>query len=314
MTLRVLFDLFAHGLARKYPLEGCSLYSFFRAVFPASIALLILGLPQALAQSDEMKFVVVRSLEAGCEPLCTEWIAAEGEITSRSDDKFRAVLKSLGKRKLPVVINSRGGDIDAAMAMGRMIRKRKIDVLVGTTEFIGCQPSEKDCKVNRGRGAEYFGRPFINATCNSACPLVLSGGVHRYAAPSAFVGVHQVTTTLTFTDLVYETKYKMVGGKKKIVSKKVVKRSKGKTRVVSQMSKDIEKKIRAYFDEMGISQIIVDRMKATPANEIDWVDIGTRKFTKLAESLDPSDMVLSSAACHLAPAASHCRLITTDDL
>ncbi|MGC4025745.1 MAG: hypothetical protein QM744_11685 [Mesorhizobium sp.] len=224
------------------------------------------------------------------------------------------MLKKLGKRRLPVVINSPGGDIDAAMAIGRMIRKRKIDVLVGTTEFVGCQPSEKDCELNRGRGADYFGRPFINAMCNSACPLVLSGGVHRYAAPSAFVGVHQVTTTVTFTDLVYETKYKMVGGKKKVVSKKVVKRSKGKTQVIPQMSKDIEKRLRAYFDEMGVSQIIVDRMKATEASQIDWVDTGTRKFTKLAENLNSSEMILSSIACHSVPAASFCRLITTDDL
>jgi len=314
LTLCAVFDFLALRLMRMYPLKGRSLNSFFRASFCAFAALLMLGPSQAFAQFDEMKFVVVRSVEAGCEPLCTEWIFAEGEITSRSDDRFREVLKSLGKRRLPVVINSPGGDIDAAMTIGRMIRKRKVDVLVGTTEFIGCQPLEKDCKVNRGRGANYFGRPFINAMCNSACPLVLAGGVHRYAAPSAFVGVHQVTTTVTFTNLVYETKYKMVGGKKKIVSKKVVKRSKGKTQVIPQMSKDIEKKIRTYVDEMGVSRIIVDRMKATEASKIDWVDVGTRKFTKLAESIDSSNMVLGSVMCESVPAASHCRLITTDDL
>ncbi|RFC64825.1 hypothetical protein DY251_17815 [Mesorhizobium denitrificans] len=285
-----------------------------RALPCASIVGLVLGSSPAFAQFDEMRFVVVRSVEAGCEPLCTEWISAEGEITSTSDDKFRETLKGLGKRRLPVVINSPGGDINAAMAIGRAIRKRGIDVLVGTTEFIGCQPSEKNCQTNRGRGAKYFGRPLINAFCNSACPLVLAGGAHRYAAPSAFIGVHQVTTTITSTDIVYKTKYKMVGGKKKILSKKIVSRKKGKTQIVTQMNQAIEKNLRSYLQEMGVSGIIVDRMKATDASDISWVDIGTRKFTKLVENLDNSDMVLSSAACQSVPAASHCRLITTDDL
>ena len=77
--------------------------------------------------SPPMAFAVVRSAEPGCEPTCPEWISAEGAIVAATPARLKSLLKTLGGRKLPIVIWSPGGDVDAALALGRMIRQRKLD-------------------------------------------------------------------------------------------------------------------------------------------------------------------------------------------
>src|SRR5690348_1002266 len=63
--------------------------------------------------SPPMRFVIVRSHEAGCEPNCPQWISAEGEVTPQTPALFKKFLKQVGKNRLPVLINSLGGDVEA---------------------------------------------------------------------------------------------------------------------------------------------------------------------------------------------------------
>ena len=105
-----------------------------------------------------MKVVIVRSSEAGCEPVCPEWIMAEGEITTATPGVFRKALKQMGKRKLPVIIRSPGGQVNAALEIGRMIRKAKLDVAVGWTKYSGCAPADKTCTLPKERKGLYGGR------------------------------------------------------------------------------------------------------------------------------------------------------------
>ena len=58
-----------------------------------------------------MRFVVVRSSAPGCEPTCPEWISAEGSIVAGTPALFKRTLKGLGSRKLPVVVDSPGGNV-----------------------------------------------------------------------------------------------------------------------------------------------------------------------------------------------------------
>ena len=98
-----------------------------------------------------MRFVVVRSSAPGCEPNCPEWISAQGTIEAGTPALLKRALKKLGGRKLPIVVDSPGGNVDAALALGRMIRKSKLDIAVGKTWFEGCQPEDKDCTDNKGK-------------------------------------------------------------------------------------------------------------------------------------------------------------------
>lgn len=87
-------------------------------------------------------------------------ILATGEIRADTPAEFRKILSQLHGRKLPVVINSPGGRLSAALSIGRMIRKAGLDITV-------------------------------QGTCTSACPFVLAGGVDRRAGAGSIIGVHQ---------------------------------------------------------------------------------------------------------------------------
>ena len=144
---------------------------------------------------SEMRFVVARSSAPGCEPNCPEWISAEGDIVAGTPDLLKSTLKKLGGRKLPIIVNSFGGNVDAALQLGRIIRKNKLDIAIGKTEFSDCWPGTDGCGFSYGKGSAYLGQASDGASCNSACPLMFAGGVRRVAGGWNYLGVHQITTT-----------------------------------------------------------------------------------------------------------------------
>src|SRR5664279_3507672 len=80
-----------------------------------------------------MDFLVVLKSDGQCEPDCAEWISAEGRIVPETAGKLAKFLGDPERRKLPLILNSGGGSIEAAVAMGRIIRKNKMDTGVGQT-------------------------------------------------------------------------------------------------------------------------------------------------------------------------------------
>ena len=89
-----------------------------------------------------MVFSIVRSGAGYCEPNCPEWIYGEGQIVNGTPAAFKKVLKQAGDRKLPLLIVSPGGNVMAALEMGRMVRKFGIDVEVSATRFAACSPRD----------------------------------------------------------------------------------------------------------------------------------------------------------------------------
>lgn len=258
-----------------------------------------------------MRFVVVRSYAPGCEPTCPEWISAEGSIEAGTPALFKRTLKALGGRKLPIVANSPGGNVDAALALGRLIRKNKLDIAVGKTWFIGCRPDEKDCRDNDGKGARYFGNPFASsAICNSACPLMFAGGIRRVVGEWAFLGVHQITTTYVRTKLQYRTTYRVVGGKKKILNTKIISRKSAGSYKTYEMSKAVEKRLAAYLNEMGVGQGVLETMKKTPASDIQQLEPENMLRMKLVTSLDSLDLLTAGSICNANPLPANCRDVT----
>ena len=94
--------------------------------------------PAALQAGEPMHIAIVHPADPACEPHCPEWIAAEGKILARTPGDFQKVLKGLGDRKLPILINSQGGLVDAAIAIGRMVRRRGLDVGVARSQIEAC--------------------------------------------------------------------------------------------------------------------------------------------------------------------------------
>ena len=90
-------------------------------------------------------------------------LMAVGTILPGTAADFAAEVGKRGGYVKTVTLQSPGGSVQDALAMGRLIRERKF-----ATEV---------------RGGQY---------CASSCPLVFAGGVTRHAGEKAAIGVHQV--------------------------------------------------------------------------------------------------------------------------
>ena len=90
-------------------------------------------------------------------------LMATGTITPGTSQLFAAELDKRGDYVKMVVLNSPGGSVADALAIGRLIRKRNFAT-----------------RVEAGR------------YCASACPLVFAGGVERRVDPRGLIGVHQI--------------------------------------------------------------------------------------------------------------------------
>jgi hypothetical protein len=90
-------------------------------------------------------------------------LMATGTITPGISQSFAAEVGKRGDYVKTVVLNSPGGSVADALAMGRLIRERKFATVVEAGKY-----------------------------CASSCPLVFAGGVERRAGDRATIGVHQV--------------------------------------------------------------------------------------------------------------------------
>lgn len=87
---------------------------------------------------------------------------ATGMIYVGAFKAFKAEVEKRGGYVKTVVLNSTGGSVQDALAMGRLIREKKFATAVENGGY-----------------------------CASSCPLVFAGGAERRAGDKAVVGVHQ---------------------------------------------------------------------------------------------------------------------------
>jgi hypothetical protein len=116
----------------------------------------------------------------GCGKTCRAWVSATGAITADTPRDFEAFAK---KRKLDgvtIALDSDGGSVLGALALGRAVRK------LGMTTTVG-----KTVEVPTGDG-ERRGRLLPRAYCESMCAFVLLAGVERHVPAEARVLVHQI--------------------------------------------------------------------------------------------------------------------------
>ena len=103
--------------------------------------------PQAAPISQApMRFVRVRSDGSACQPDCPEWISAEGKIVIGTADALARVVAAVGDRRLPILINSAGGSVQDAIAMGRLIRARRLAVVVAHTAIAPCAGEREELR------------------------------------------------------------------------------------------------------------------------------------------------------------------------
>jgi hypothetical protein len=253
-----------------------------------------------------MRVVLVRSSEQGCEPNCTEWIYAEGRITAATPREFRAAFRRIGKLRLPVIINSYGGDVNAALSIGRLIRQRQAVVLVGETLFHGCQPQDKACKPEKQKRGRYSGSYVVfPGYCLSACGLVLAGGSMRFSHVRR-IGTHQIVQTGGYERVWYRETYRMVKGKKKVISRKITKRQKVTLKPTTKIASATRKKIDSYLAGMGVDASYAALFEKAPPSGMYMLSAEDMSKTQIARTPMTSASMMRKELCQTPPAAPHC--------
>ncbi len=143
-----------------------------------------------------MVFYVAKGEPNACGPGCREWIVAEGAIDRDAPVRLRALLNRLGQRKLPIYFHSPGGSVDGGLAIGRLMRERRMTAGVGRTIPRGCDPlqeQEAACEDVKRTGRELLAELRSARTlCNSACVYALIGASVREVGAGARIGVHEI--------------------------------------------------------------------------------------------------------------------------
>ena len=268
--------------------------------------------PEHPAFDLPMRVVIVRNNIGKCEPLCPQWISAEGQIMPNSPYMFKKALASLGDQKLPVVITSPGGDVDAALAIGEIIHKRGLDVAVGGTYFGGCAPRDKKCKLPKEQDGVYRGVVISGqGFCVSACPLILAAGAHRISGPGTYIGVHQISRTISRERVRYFERYQVVNGKKKILSRKVVSRKPMKSYVSTKLDKRLQKKLFGYLKKMGVDNSLLALFNRAPPTAMYQLTSAELKTTGLITDATSSADLTQGSLCSATPPAANCVALQT---
>jgi hypothetical protein len=240
--------------------------------------------PPAFSAAEEqppMRFERVRSADPLCEPNCPEWISAEGKIQPGTAAAFQRLIASLNGRRLPILVHSLGGYATEGIAMGRLIRAKRLVVVVARTQLAPCSPAgSKACGVPRG-AADTHG-----AICASACVFVLAGGVERYGSGQSFIGVHQSLTIFAQTHDIkyYRILYRIVNGKRQEISRTQT----GETRTQSSWKQAAapatESSIATHFRDMGMSPELEQLAETAPPSGAHWLTIQEQLETGIVTS------------------------------
>ena len=127
------------------------------------------------ARKLPMTFKWVPAKPGACEPDCRDWIAAVGIISGDTPSQFEDFTRGHDLQGQRIVLDSSGGSVLDAIAMGRTWRSRGVLASVGImTERDGTRAIMPD------------------GYCESMCVFLLLGGATREIPPGAHIRVHQI--------------------------------------------------------------------------------------------------------------------------
>ena len=116
-----------------------------------------------------------------CGTSCRTLIAASGMITAETPRDFDSFARGRDLRGATIVLDSKGGSVLGAIALGRAIRSLNLATTVGRVR----EQAMRDGKSKRSW-------VWPRGECQSMCPFVLLGGVKRSIPQEARVLVHQI--------------------------------------------------------------------------------------------------------------------------
>jgi hypothetical protein len=115
-----------------------------------------------------------------CGKTCRTWVSAVGFITEHSAIDFDVFTNGNNVQGATLVLDSEGGSVLAALALGRAIRRFDMATTVGKTIVLPSDDGEARATLSP------------DAACESMCVFLLLGGARRYVPPEARVLVHMI--------------------------------------------------------------------------------------------------------------------------
>jgi len=158
-----------------------------RSVVLAALALAVplSLLPGSLRASDRtlpMRFELrVQGPAEACGKNCKTFISASGAITADTPRHFIVFAQNHDVSGATVVLNSDGGSVHGAIALGRELRNLKLATTVGSLVDLPADGPDQPRAMLSPR-----------ADCESMCAFVLLGGVQRSVPAESRVMVHQI--------------------------------------------------------------------------------------------------------------------------
>src|SRR3954471_2660008 len=165
---------------------GLRMIRFAAAASAAAICLLLATSSGPVAAPDSralpMQFDVWTEGPAqACYNYCRTWVSASGAITGDTPKDFDAFTKKNKIDGATIALDSDGGSVLGALALGRSIRKLGMTTTVGKTiDLNSADTGKKRAKLQP------------KAYCESMCSFVLLAGVERRVPAEARVMVHQI--------------------------------------------------------------------------------------------------------------------------
>ena len=115
----------------------------------------------------------------GCQPNCRGWISAVGIVTSDSPREFDEFARGRDLHGATIVLDSSGGSVNDAIALGRRFRS------LGALTTVGVSIATQTAQGDRASVVP-------EAYCESMCVFLLLSGKTRYVPDAAHVRVHQI--------------------------------------------------------------------------------------------------------------------------
>ncbi|UGY03996.1 hypothetical protein [Bradyrhizobium quebecense] len=134
--------------------------------------------PQAGSTLEERKLPMKFSWIA-CQPNCRGWVSAVGIITADSPKEFDEFARSRQLSGATIVLDSSGGSVNDAIALGRRFRGLGALTTVGTSVVNAAAQGDRASVLP-------------DAYCESMCVFLLLSGKTRYVPPAAHIRVHQI--------------------------------------------------------------------------------------------------------------------------
>ena len=142
----------------------------------------IFAAPGSLAQANatlEERKLPMRFRWVPCEANCSGWVSAIGIVTADTLNDFDEFARGRQLGGATIALDSSGGSVNDAIALGRRWRKLGVATTVGA--HISTDPQSGD-----------GGSVVSGAYCESMCVFLLLSGKSRYVPDGAHVRVHQI--------------------------------------------------------------------------------------------------------------------------